>query len=223
MLLLDLPCTPYQDALVIQRRIVERKIATGGPDVLILLEHPPTVTLGTRGRASHLLLPEDELAARGVAVYSTDRGGQATYHGPGQLVAYPVIDLKSFRLSARDYVRSLEETILQSLARFGVAGLRIEGKPGVWTGPWEKIASIGVRIRRRIAFHGFSLNVSVPVDPGELIVSCGEPDIALVSLNRVIDRSVSVDEAKKAVAESFSEVFKVTLEPISLDGAVNYP
>lgn len=223
MLLLDLPCTAYQEALAIQHRIVERKIAAGGPDVLIILEHPPTVTLGIRGRPSHLLLPEDELAARGVAVYSTDRGGQATYHGPGQLVAYPVADLKSLGLSARDYVRSLEETLLVTLARFGVEGFRIAGNPGVWTGPKEKIASIGVRIRRRITFHGFSFNVSVPVDPAELIVSCGQPDISLVSLDSIIDRPVSLDEAKEAVRESFSEVFKVKLEPTSLDGAVSFP
>lgn len=222
MLLLDLPCTEYQEALDIQRRIVSGKIAGGRPDVLILLEHPPTVTLGVRGRDSHLLMSRDELAARGVAVYSTDRGGQATYHGPGQLVGYPVADLKSLKLSARDYVRSLEETILRTLAHFGVEGFRISGKPGVWTGPREKIASIGVRISRRVTFHGFSLNVSVPVDVGELIVSCGEPDISLVSIQDLIGRPVALRAAKEAVRESFSEVFQVALEPSSLDEAVNF-
>ncbi len=220
MLLLDLPRTEYQEALDIQHAVVDRKIAVGGPDVLILLEHPPTVTLGVRGRAGDLLLPEEELAIRGVAVYRTDRGGQATYHGPGQLVAYPVMDLKSRRLSAKDYVGLLEETILRTLARFGVAGFRMAGKPGVWTGPTQKIASIGVKIHRRVTFHGFSLNVNVPVDPGELIVSCGESDIVLVSIGDLIDRPVSLEEAKAAVKESFSEVFDVQFEIDPPDGTM---
>jgi len=219
MLLLDLPRTEYRAALDIQHAVVDRKIAVGGPDVLILLEHPPTVTLGVRGRAGDLLLPEEELEVRGVSVHRTDRGGQTTYHGPGQLVAYPVMDLRSRRLSAKDYVGLLEETVLHTLARFGVEGFRIAGKPGVWTGPRQKIASIGVKIHRRITFHGFSLNVNVPVDPGELIVSCGEPDIVLVSIGNLIERPVALEEAKKAVAESFSKVFDVQLETSSPEGA----
>lgn len=217
MLLLDLPRTEYQEALDIQHAAVERKVTGKGPEVLILLEHPPTVTLGVRGRTGDLLLSEQELAVRGVSVYRTDRGGRTTYHGPGQLVAYPIMDLRSRRLSARDYVGLLEETVLRTLARFGVGGFRIDGKPGVWTGPRHKIASIGVKIHRRITFHGFSLNVNLPVDPGEWIISCGEPEIVLVSIGDLLERPVSMEGAKKAVAESFSEVFDVQWEANSPD------
>ena len=185
MLLLDLRRIGYQEALVLQNRIVERKIARPAPDVLLLVEHPPTVTLGVRGKACDLLVSPEELQRRGVAIHYVDRGGEATYHGPGQLVGYPIIDLRSRRVSAREYVHRLEETLIRTLAVFQVSGSRSPDRPGVWIGPREKIASIGVKIRRRVTSHGFSLNVDVPVDPRELIVSCGIPDARMVDLKKL--------------------------------------
>lgn len=222
MLLVELPCTDYSEALEIQRRLVERKIGKSGPDILLLLEHPPTVTLGTRGEESDLLIPAEALTRRGVALYKVDRGGEATYHGPGQLVAYPIVDLRRRGLSVRDYVRALEETIIKSLAIRGVKGFRQHRKVGVWTGPKEKIASIGVRIKQRITSHGFSINVAVPVDPCELIVSCGMPDIRMVSLNQLADSPVGVEEFRETVAEAFGEVFGVSLERSSIEEAVEH-
>ncbi len=219
MLLLELPRTNYQDALEIQNRIVERKISKGGPDVLILLEHPPTVTLGVRGKACHLLISPEGLKRRGVALYHVDRGGEATYHGPGQLVGYPIVDLRSLRISVREYVHRLEETVIRTLALFHVTGSRQPRRPGVWTGPQNKIASIGVRIRGRITSHGFSLNVDVSLDPGELIVSCGMPDARMVDLKQVTRIPVSVESVRGAVARSFQEVFGVVLEPCSVEKA----
>lgn len=220
MLLVELPCTEYPEALEIQRRLVEKKISRGGPDVLLVLEHPRTVTIGTRGDESDLLVTADALAQRGIGLFRVDRGGQATYHGPGQLVLYPIVDLKRLKLSVRDYVRSLEEAIIRCLAAFGLESFRQPGRAGVWTGPLEKIASIGVRIQRRITSHGLSVNVDVPTDPCELIISCGMPDIRMVSLNQLVDPPVDLSAFRKAMTSAFSEVFSVRLEPSSLKEVV---
>ncbi|MFH1116238.1 MAG: lipoyl(octanoyl) transferase LipB [Pseudomonadota bacterium] len=216
MLCLDLPITGYARALDIQNEIVERIVLHGDPDVLILLEHPPTVTLGVRGSMSHLLVPGDELRRRGVGFHTVDRGGEATYHGPGQLVGYPLVNLKTLGLSARDYVNGLEETILLVIESFGVRGFRRKGAAGVWTGENCKIASIGVRIRRRVTSHGFGLNVS-SADPGDLIISCGKPGIRMVNLHDLVKRPISMDAVREAVKSCFGKVFRVGIEQCSLE------
>ncbi len=213
MLLIELDLIEYSQCLDIQKRIVQKKILEGGPDVLLMLEHPPTVTLGVRGKSSDLLISPEALAERGVALHRVDRGGEATFHGPGQVVCYPIVDLKALGLSARKYVQGLEVTIINTLADFNVKGFSQPKKVGVWTSPTDKIASIGVRIQRRITSHGFSLNVDLQMDPCELIVSCGMPDARMVSLSQLVPRPVTVDSVRKAVARSFAKVFGVTLEP----------
>jgi lipoate-protein ligase B len=217
MILIELALIEYSQCLDIQKRIVQRKILEGGPDVLLILEHPPTVTLGVRGKASDLIISPEEMSKRGVAVHHVDRGGEATFHGPGQVVCYPIVDLKALGLSARKYVQGLEETIIKTLADFDVRGFSQPKKVGVWTSPTEKIASIGVRIQRRITYHGFSLNVDLQMNPCELIVSCGMPDARMVSLNQLVPRPVTVDSVRKAVAISFADVFGVNLEQGSLE------
>jgi lipoate-protein ligase B len=223
ILLLELPETNYGEALDLQRRIVRQKLSKGGPDVVMLLEHPPTITLGMRARDSDLLLSRAELAVRGVEVCNTDRGGQATYHGPGQLVCYPILDLRRLGLSVRDYVNRLEETVICALASFGILGIRMKGKPGVWTGSREKIASIGVRIERRVTSHGFSLNVSQPIDPGALIVSCGDPGIRAVNVQQLTVSNVSMSSMKATVATCLSRIFGMNLEPTELRAALDPP
>lgn len=213
MLLLELPETDYGEALNLQRRIVRRKLAKGGPDVVILLEHPPTITLGMRARDTDLLLSRAELAVRGVQVCTSDRGGQATYHGPGQLVCYPILDLRHLGLSVRDYVSRLEQTVICALESYGILGIRIKGKPGVWTGSKEKIASIGVRVERRVTSHGFSLNVNVPIDPGAFLVSCGDPGIRAVNVQELTHGEVSMSLMRATVATCLSRIFGVILEP----------
>ena len=220
MLRLDLPITDYLQALEIQRKIVERQISRGGPDVLILLEHHATITLGTRGDLSHLVTTREVMEQNGIPVYRTDRGGEATYHGPGQLVAYPILNLKRRGLSVKAYVSALEETIIRSLACFQVAGFRIRGKPGVWTGSQEKIASIGVRIRHRVTYHGFSLNVSVPIDPCQWVISCGMPDVRMVNLSQYLDVPVGMQQVRDAVAGSFSRIFNTPLRKAFLQEAI---
>jgi lipoyl(octanoyl) transferase len=217
MLLAQLERTEYTVALDLQRRIVEGKLLRGGPDVLLILEHPHTITLGTRGNPSDVLVPQECLHARGIAVHSVDRGGEATYHGPGQIVCYPIVDLKSMKISVRSYVTALESAVLRTLEYFGVEGFRKDGKVGVWTGEHEKIASIGIRIRRRITYHGFSLNVNLELDPAELIVSCGMPLARMVDLRKVTRKPVDIQAVRHAIADSFSEVFDVDLETCSVE------
>jgi len=217
MILIELDLIEYSQCLEIQKRIVRRKILEGGPDVLLILEHPPTVTLGVRGKASDLLISPEEMSERGVAVHHIDRGGEATFHGPGQVVCYPIVDLKALGVSARRYVQGLEETIINTLADFDVGGVSQPKKVGVWTSSLDKIASIGVRIQRRITSHGFSLNVDLQMDPCELIVSCGMPDARMVSLNQLVPRPVTTDSVRNAVARAFAEVFGVNLEQGSLE------
>lgn len=211
MLVSDLGRVDYEVALRFQLQIVERKASGLCEDVVLLLEHPPTITLGVRGNARDLLIPAEELAGRGIALLTADRGGQATYHGPGQLICYPIVDLRARRLSASQYVRLLEESVVRSVCALGVKGVRQPGKAGVWTGDKDKIASVGVRIRNRVAYHGFSLNVGLTMDPCGLLVSCGMPETRIVSLNDILEKPVSMKEAKEAIIGSLGEVFKATL------------
>jgi len=216
MILVDLPTTGYDHSLDLQKSIVRAKIRNGGPDVLLLLEHPPTVTLGTRGGLSDLRVSERELADRGISLFRVERGGAATYHGPGQLVCYPLMDLKSRSLRLRDYVFKLEETMIRTLRSFGVDAYRDPQAPGVWTGPGEKIGSLGVKVTRRITFHGFSLNVNLLGDPEDVIVSCAMPEVRMVSLSEALHRPVEMASVKERTAQAFASVFGLTLEPCSL-------
>jgi lipoate-protein ligase B len=220
MLLIDLPLIEYGRSLRIQRRILDSKIGCGGPDVLLILEHPPTITLGVRGKPSDLLVSEACLKAGGISVHSVDRGGEATYHGPGQVVCYPIVDLRSSGISVREYVRKLEETVIVALQECGVHGFRQKGKIGVWTGPNEKIASIGIKISRRIAFHGFSVNVDLQKDPSEFIISCGMPETRMISVNELVDHGISMEWAKAAIMRSFAAEFSVDLESCSLERVI---
>lgn len=219
MLVAELPITEYLRAIQIQADILEKKLRSGAPDILLLLEHPPTITLGKRGNQSDLRIPAERLAAMGVAVHSTDRGGEATYHGPGQVVCYPIMDLKPHRMRIRDFVAGLEETIIRTLDHFGVKGFRQAKKVGVWTGPREKIASIGVRIRRGVTSHGLSLNVNMSGDPADLIIVCGMPDARMVNLSQFLDHPLDVKDVKQVLADSFGTVFGVDLQRSSLQEA----
>lgn len=220
MLCLNLPRTEYSTSLDIQNAIVNRMMSQRGRDVLILVEHPPTVTLGVRGTSSHLLVGENELEQRGVSLHRVNRGGEATYHGPGQLVAYPVMDLRTRGLSARDYVNGLEETIIRALASFGVKGFRKPKAAGVWTSTTGKIASVGVRIQQRITSHGFSLNVSMAAHPEELVVVCGAPGIRMINLCDLARVRPSMVAVRHAVRNSFCQVFGGALEECSVETAV---
>jgi lipoyl(octanoyl) transferase len=193
-----------------------------GPERLALLQHPPVYTIGAReagaqGAVPHLLVPLDELAARGAALEEVDRGGDITFHGPGQLVAYPILDLRRRGLRAADYVRALEQTVIEALASLGVPAERVPGRPGVWTalgpagGALEKIAAIGVRIRRGVSSHGLALNVSTDLEWFDAIVPCGIADAGVTSLERALGRAVAMAEAEAALAGAFARRFDAEL------------
>jgi len=199
---------PYAEALELQRSLVEDRRASRIPDTLLLLEHPPVVTLGVRGDGgrSHMLVTAEALARHGISVFETGRGGDITYHGPGQLVGYPILDLKPDRCDVHRYVRDLEEVIIRTAASYGVATGREPGLTGVWAGR-DKLAAIGVRIARWITSHGFALNVSTDLDAFNLIVPCGIADRGVSSLERLVGRTVELGEVRERVIGHFCNVF----------------
>lgn len=206
----------YRQAWDLQRQVVARRQADAGRDVLFLLEHPRVYTLGRRTDRTHVLLDRDELDGRGIEVVEVDRGGDVTYHGPGQLVGYPILRLASLR-GVVDYVRALEEVLIRVLATYEVIGERVPGLTGVWIGD-DKIAAIGVRVASKgVTSHGFALNVASDLGDFAGIVPCGIPDRGVCSL-----ASLGIDTTVEAVADrveqAVTEVFGATLEPTTLDG-----
>ncbi len=199
---------PYEAALELQRQLVEERKAQRIPDQLLLLQHPPVITLGVkvRGDRAHVLVGPDELARQGVGLFETGRGGDVTYHGPGQLVGYPILDLNPDRRDVHRYVRDLEEVLIQVAASFGIAATRQPGLTGAWVGD-EKLAAIGVRIARWVTSHGFALNVSTDLRHFDLIVPCGITDKGITSLERLLGRAVSMDEVASATISAFEAVF----------------
>jgi len=200
----------YQTALDLQKDLVERRKQGLIPDQLLLLEHPDVITLGVRTRndRSHVLATPESLAADGVEVFETGRGGDVTYHGPGQLVGYPIIDLKPDRCDVHRYVRDLEAVLIQAVASFGIAAGRIPGLTGIWVGQ-EKLAAIGVRISRWITSHGFALNVSTDLSRFELIVPCGITGKGVTSMERLLGRTVPMAEVEDAVIRAFTSVLSI--------------
>jgi lipoyl(octanoyl) transferase len=199
---------PYPDALALQRELVDERRAGRIGDTLLLVEHPHVLTLGVRGDGgrSHILATDEGLAARGVSVYETGRGGDITYHGPGQLVGYPIIDLKPDRCDVHRYVRDLEDVLMRTAAAYGIDAGRVEGLTGVWVGR-EKLAAIGVRIARWITSHGFALNVTTDLDYFSLIVPCGIADRGVTSLARLLGREPDRLELTDRIVTNFSKVF----------------
>jgi len=200
---------PYAEALDLQTRLVEQRKAGEIPDQLLLLQHPPVVTLGvkTRSDRSHVLATPEALDAQGVEIFETGRGGDVTYHGPGQLVGYPILDLKPDRCDVHQYVRDIEEVMIRMAASFGITAGRSEGLTGAWVGN-EKLAAIGVRIARWVTSHGFAFNVTTNLAHFGLIVPCGITDKGVTSLEKLLGRPVPMDEVETAAIEEFADVFE---------------
>jgi lipoyl(octanoyl) transferase len=201
----------YQAALELQKELVERRKQGLIPDQLLLLEHPHVITLGARNHnaSSNVLETPEALARKGVALFETGRGGDVTYHGPGQLVGYPILQLPIDRRDVHRYVRDLEEVLILTVADFGIAASRIPGLTGIWVGD-HKLAAIGVRISRWVTSHGFALNVSTDLSNFALIVPCGIADKGVTSMERVLGRCVPMDEVVRAVERRFMDVFSAS-------------
>lgn len=211
--LLNLGETPYLEAWDLQRAIAAEVKEGARPDTLMFLEHPPVVTIGRRTDEDELHVPE----GAEVELVETDRGGKSTFHGPGQLVCYPILDLNRHGRDVRKYCRDLEESIVQTLAAFALEGTRIDGLTGVWlTSPPRKIASIGVHISRWVTTHGYALNVDLDPAPfTDWITACGLEDAAFTTMARELGRSIAVDEVRPAARAAFGEVFGLQFQEIS--------
>jgi lipoyl(octanoyl) transferase len=221
--LLQLGEVPYLDAWELQRSLAAAVSQGAIPDTIVLLEHPPVVTLGRRtDEESELHVPD----GAAVEVVETNRGGKSTYHGPGQLVCYPILDLKRHGRDVKQYVRNLEEALIATLAPLGVGGARLEGLTGVWLQrPPRKIASIGVHVSRWVTTHGYALNVDLDPAPfTDWITACGLEDATFTTIARELDRPVTVDEVRPHAVAALGDVFGLELEELPADsGAGLWP
>jgi len=197
---------PYARGLELQERLVADRQAGRIPDQLLLLEHDPVFTLGRNARAANVLLPAEILRERGFEVFETGRGGDVTYHGPGQVVGYPILDLAPDRRDVHRYVRDLEEVMMRTCADYGLQPSRVEGLTGTWLGD-EKIGAIGVRIARWVTSHGFAFNVGTDLSAFDLIVPCGIRGRGVTSLERRLGRPLPLEEVMDRLAANFSAVF----------------
>ena len=213
--LLELGVVPYREAWDLQRSLAGAVSQGAIPETVVFLEHPPVVTLGRRADTGELHVPE----GTDVEVVETDRGGKSTFHGPGQLVCYPILDLERHGKDVKKYVRDLEEALIRTVAPLGIEATRIEGLTGVWLErPPRKLASIGVHISRWVATHGYALNVDLDPAPfTEWITACGLEDAAFTTVAAELDRPVSVDEVRPLARDAFAEVFGLTFEAIPAD------
>ena len=204
----ELGTVPYEKALEYQENLLAKRIADEIPDSLILLEHPPTITTGRKGNTGNLLVRKEYLEKHGISFIHASRGGDITFHGPGQIVGYPILNLKNHEMDIRKHLRSIEEVIIRTLSDFGIEGGRIDGVTGVWV-KRSKIASIGIAIRKWVTYHGFALNVSTNLDYFELILSCGITDVRITSIGSWLgnEENVRMDDVTRSVIKNFMGVF----------------
>ena len=215
LLITDLGLLTWSDADALQQRLVAARKAGAIDDVLLFCEHPHVLTLGRNASQKNLLASENVLRQKNVELRETNRGGDITYHGPGQIVGYPILNLDLIRRDVHWYVRTLEEAMIRASADFGITAYRIPGKTGIWVQPpgnilEEKLAAIGVHISRWVTSHGFAFNVSTDLRYFDLIIPCGIPDRKATSLEKLLHRSVSLDEVKPRLVHHLSELFSLT-------------
>lgn len=216
----------YGTALQLQRTLLDLRKSNRIENTLLLLDHPPVITLGRNARLDNVLAPPEFLAQRGVELFEIDRGGDVTFHGPGQLVAYPIVDLRTLepKVGAVEYVRRLEEVLIRTCGDFGIGAQRTKGLTGVWTyalpkKPEAKIAAIGVHISRSVTTHGFALNVSTDLEAFTLIVPCGLTDRQVTSMERELQKTLTLEEVATSASRNFGRVFQTQMLWLeSLDG-----
>jgi lipoyl(octanoyl) transferase len=208
----------YEEAFALQQRMVAARKAGWIEDVLLVCEHPHVITLGRNGKREHLLASENVLRQKGVEFHEADRGGDITYHGPGQIVGYPILNLDEIRRDVHWYVRMLEEVMIRATAEFGIAAKRVEGRTGIWVDAGEteeKLAAIGVHISRWVTSHGFAYNVATDLRYFELIVPCGIAERKATSLEKLLGRGVRREEVVPRLAGHFGEVFGLEMRTVT--------
>ena len=217
--IVDLGLVGYAEAYALQKRIVAARKAEAIEDVLLLCEHPHVITQGRNGKREHLLASEHVLQQKGIEYYETTRGGDITYHGPGQIVGYPILNLGAIRRDVVWYVRTLEEAMIQATAEFGIKVERVAGKTGIWMrvgNTEEKLAAIGVHISRWVTSHGFAYNVSTDLRNFDLIVPCGIADRKATSLEKLLGRSVEEKEVSPRIAKHLGELLGLEMKEASV-------
>ena len=209
--LLDLDVMPYEEALTLQEKLVAKRSQGEIRDTLILLEHPPVVTITRKKTSLNILAPLEKLRNEGISIYKTNRGGDITYHGPGQLVGYPILDLNNHGKDLHRYVHTIEEILINLLKDYDVEGHRESGYPGVWVND-EKIAAIGIAVKKGwISMHGFSLNVDPRLDHFSLIIPCGIKDKGVTSLKKVLGKTVDKQQVRQRLMHHFSDMFQLRM------------
>jgi lipoyl(octanoyl) transferase len=216
----DLGLTSYAEALTLQQELVEMRKRDEISDQLLLLQHPHVITLGRAANRANVLLDDASRVQRGVELFETGRGGDVTYHGPGQLVVYPIVNLSPDRMDVRRYVRDLEEVLIRVASDFGVEAGRIEGLTGVWAGK-QKLAAIGVRISRWVTMHGFAFNVTTDLSYFRLIVPCGIATHGVTSLQQLLDRRIEMGAVVLSAIHHFGEVFNRQMSGVGHRGSGN--
>ena len=211
MLFCRLGTIDYAEAHHLQKELQAKRISGEIDDTVLLLEHPPVLTMGRSAKEQHVLAAPEVLAARGISMHEVGRGGDVTYHGPGQLVAYPIIDLKPDRRDVRKYMWSLEETMIRTCADFGLSARRVEGLNGAWIGD-RKVGAVGVRISRWVTMHGFALNANSDLTQFDLIVPCGIQDKTVTSLSAELGRTVFAADVIDPLARHLADLFDTTVE-----------
>jgi lipoyl(octanoyl) transferase len=210
----------FQEKLLKENTVIKSLKAKGETSSdtthhLLFCEHPPVYTLGKSGKEEHVLVSKDELSRRGIAYYPTNRGGDITFHGPGQVVGYPILDLEKFYTDIGKYLRNLEEVIILTMAEYGLKGDRSPGETGVWLDPENKlkarkICAMGVRCSRWVTMHGFAMNINTDLNYFSMIVPCGIADKQVTSLQKELGRKVDMEEVKRKIKSNFSKVFSVS-------------
>ncbi|MFC1931654.1 lipoyl(octanoyl) transferase LipB [Chloroflexota bacterium] len=203
--------TEYGDAYYLQRKLLRERLEDRIPDTLLLLEHSPTITVGKSGKLENILVSREQLAEEGVSLVFIDRGGDVTYHGPGQLVGYPIFDLKERKRDAHQYIRNLEEVIIRTLNDFSIQSGRDSSHAGVWVGS-EEIAAIGLTLKKWVTMHGFALNVTTDLTPFSLINPCGFTNRKATSISRLLGQEIPMAVVKERLLTHFAEVFNAQLE-----------
>jgi len=215
LFVLNLGREPYERAWELQHALVKARQEGRVDDILMLLEHEPVITLGRTADASHILASAKVLQEAGIQVLRVERGGDVTYHGPGQLVGYPILSLEARRLGISDYMHALEQVLIDTLGDFGLAAHRQMGIIGVWVGN-AKIAALGARVERGVTYHGFALNVNTNLEHFELIVPCGLPDKPVTSMQQELGKPVDMQLVRERVMWHFGQVFAVSMQETTL-------